>query len=546
MPKTLDSTLVNDPRKANRAALIIDPNAAMRKILQEILVQCGITKIDHATNSTGAMRFLKENVYHLILSEHTLGDGQDGQQLLEDLRQNKIMPLWTLFIMVAAERNVSRVVSTTELAPNDYILKPFSADVLLDRIMAAFEKQDAILPVHQLIEQGRLRDAIAACSFGEIENYRYTVDYMRLRAELHMTLGEPGEAEVIYTQVLEEKAYAWAKLGLAKSLSMQHCFDEAKELLINLITENDRFMEAYDCLAKTYEASGELSQAKVVLEDAVNISPHAIRRLRKLGEVALEAGDMEMAEQAFHQVVTNAKHSEFRDPEDHVRLVKTLVKKDDPEQAMIVIDDLEKSWAGSKKASACRALSTALVHASTGDNARASEELAAAVEACRDSANLSNDMKMELAKNCLQHDLEKDASEVMLSVISNGANDALLVKAKNVLEAAGRKGLAERLANESRQQVNALILSGAEKAKEGDHEGAVTLMTEAARRLPNNSQVIYNAALAILKYLENVKWDDGLNKDIYSHLRTIRHLDPTNSRLALLSDLHKKIMKKYR
>lgn len=543
---TLDSTLVSDPRKMDRAALIIDPNAAMRNSLQDILVQCGITNIDKAANSAGAMRYLKEKVYHLILCEFTLGDGQDGQQLLEDLRNNKIMPLWTLFIMVASERNLSKLVSTTELAPNDYILKPFSADILLDRVTAALEKQAAFLPIHQMIERGNLREAITACAYGEIDDYRYAIDYLRLKAELHLTLGEPGEAELIYMQVLEGKSFAWAKLGLAKSLYMQNCFEDAKELLSNLINENDRFMEAYDWLAKTYEANGDLSQAKMVLENAVNISPHAIRRLRRLGEVALETGDLEIAEQAFHHVVNKAKHSEFRDPEDHVRLVKTLVEKADPEEAMAVIEDLEKSWGGSKKASACRALSAALVHASTGDSTLASKELSAAIEACRDEANLSNDMKMELAKNCLQHNLEEDASDVMLNVIGNAPNDAAIIKAKRVLEASGRKELADRLANESRQQVNALILSGVEKAKQGDYQGALDLMTEAARKLPDNPRVIYNAALSILKYLENVRWDEALNKEVHAHIKIIRSLDPTNSRLSPLIDLHKKILVKYK
>ena len=44
----------------------------------------------------------------------------------------------------------------------------------------------------------------------------------------------------------------------------------------------------------------------------------------------MEAGDVDTAEKVLKQVVSKVKYSEFRDPEDHVKLVKTLVKKATP------------------------------------------------------------------------------------------------------------------------------------------------------------------------------------------------------------------------
>ena len=89
-----------------------------------------------------------------------------------------------------------------------------------------------------------------------------------------------------------------------------------------------------------------------MLTTAVAVSPHAVRRLRKLGETALEAGDHDTAEKVLKQVVSKAKYSEFRDPQDHVRLVQTLVRKGDPVQAAAVIRDLDKSMAFQKHTAA--------------------------------------------------------------------------------------------------------------------------------------------------------------------------------------------------
>lgn len=527
------------------SALIVEPQSGMRGSMHNMLNLCEITKIDHAVSSGTAIRPLKSKAYDLILCEYDLGDGQDGQQLLEDLRHNKIIPLWTVFIMVTAERSYEKVVSAAELAPNDYILKPFTADTLMERIARAIEKRSAFLPAYHLMEHGSLREAIAACAEGEAAHRRYSIDFMRLRAELHVVLGEPDQAEPIYQQLLQAKAVAWARLGLAKTLFMQQRFTEAEELLTKLVADNSKFLDAYDWLAKTHEAIGQLQQAQGVLESAVAISPHAVRRLRKLGDVALEVGDVETAERSFQKVVTKAKYSEFRDPEDHVRLVTTLVKKGDTQQASSVIRDLEKSLGTLKKTPACRAFSAGMLLESTGDMERAAEEFSAAVAACRESTGLSNNLKMALAKSCLENNLEAGASEVMLDVMSNAPDSIAMAKAMNVFEQAGRKDLAESVAKESRRQVVDLVSSGAEKAKQGDFRGAVTLMTEAARKLPDNPQVVFNAAVAVLKCLENQGWDQRLGEQARWYIENARRLDSSNPRLTPLSELYQSILKKY-
>lgn len=525
-------------------ALLVEPHAGMRVSLHNMLNLCGINKIEHALTSGTAIRAIQSKVFDLILCEYDLGVGQDGQQLLEDVRHHKLTPLSTIFIMVTAERAYEKVVSAAELAPSDYLLKPFTADMLLERVLKAIEKRKAFVEVHNLMEEGLVRESIAACLDGEKAHPKYAIDFMRLRAELHVVLGEAVEAEQLYTKLYELKAVAWAKLGLAKTLFMQGKYKEAEVILSKLVAENNKYMDAYDWLAKTHEAIGALPEAKSVLDTAVAVSPHAVRRLRKLGHLALETGDIETAETVLKKVVNKAKFSEFRDPEDHVKLVDALVKKGDHDQAKSVIRDLEKNMSGLKKTEACRAISAAMVHASTGD-ARIIEELEAAVLANRDDIGLSNDLKIGLAKTCLEHNREEAASEVIMEVMRNAPNQHMVTKALGIFESAGKGHLGKELAQRSQKEVKDLVALGVQKAKEGDYRGSVDLMAAAARKSPDNPQVVLNAALAALKCIENMGWDAETSALAKQLIDQAARLDPMNNRLKAIRALYEDLQKRF-
>lgn len=517
----------------------------MRANIHSMLAMCGINKIDHAGSANNAVKHLTLKHFDLVLCEYDLEGGQDGQQLLEDLRHHKLISLSTMFFMVTAEGNYSKVVSAAELAPTDYILKPFTADRLLERVARALERRTALMPVYQLMEAGAQREAIDACIDGIHASPRYTVDFLRLRAELHMFLGEPAEAEPIYMQLFDAKAIAWARLGLAKTLFMRERFDEAEDMLQDLVESNSKFVDAYDWLAKTHAAAGSLQKAQAVLAAGVAVSPHAVRRLRKLGEIALETGDSEAAEKVLKQVVSKAKYSEFRDPEDHLKLVQTLVAKGDPVQAAAVIRDLDKTMGGQRNTAVCSAIASAMVHEYTGNEVRLAESLAAAVVAARDATTLSPEAKMELARNCLENNMDAGATEVMGDVMRNATNNASMAKAMAVFEKVGRPELAATVAQHSRQVVIDLVSAGAQKAKDGDYRGAVDLMQEAVSKMPENPQVAFNAAVAVLKCLEHTGWDNTLGHSAMILIGSVRRLDPVNPKLPTLAGLHQQILKKY-
>jgi tetratricopeptide (TPR) repeat protein len=536
------------PENSDLSVLIVDPNPSMRGNLHNMLNQAAITKVEYAVNSGTAIRLLTKKPFDIILCEYDLGsgtDGQDGQQLLEDLRHHKLIGLWTIFIMLTSEAIHSKVISAAELTPTDYILKPFTVDVLSGRIERAIERRALFLPTYQLIEKGDLREAVKRCRDAELQHPRLAADFARLRAELHISLGEWHEAEQIYQNMLATRPMDWVHLGLARSLFEQQRYEETQETLLTLVEQNPRYMAAYDLLAQTHEALGQQIQAKKILEDAVAISPHMVRRLRHLGGIAYDTGDIGAAERAYKQVVTKAKYSEFRDPEDHVNLVKTLVKKGDGPQASGVLRDLERSMRGSANVEACRAISAAMLHELSGNDEGTASELQLAAAAIDTARGLSKQLKVGLVQSCLKNNLEQAASDVMLKLVNEADSDVTMEQAVAVFEQAGRHDLAQGMGQQITNQVQELMQDAASKSENGEFKGAVFMLRQALRKTPGNLPVLFASVDAILRQLNMLGWEAQLAEQAQHQMQVIRKIDPKHPKLESLKQQYAATQHKY-
>jgi DNA-binding NarL/FixJ family response regulator/Tfp pilus assembly protein PilF len=533
------------------SVLIVDPNPGMRGNLHNMLSQASITRVDYAVSSGTAVRQLAKKPFDMILCEYDLGNGsgdangQDGQQLLEDLRHHKLITPWTIFIMLTSEGEYSKVIGAAELTPTDYVLKPFTVDALLQRIRKAVDRRAAFMPVYQLIELGQVRKAVAEAKAAEDKNPRYAVEFARLRAELLYGEGELADAELIYQWILMTRPVAWAHLGLARCLLGLEKHSEALATLNALLDQNPRFMAAYDLLARTHEALGHHEAAKKVLEEAVAISPHMVRRLRHLGEVALETGDVGAAEKAFKQVVAKAKYSEFRDPEDHVKLVKTLVRKGDVHQAGNVIRDMERSLRSGPNVDVCRAVAAGMVQQMQGNTTAAATELNNAVNGVAGSHGLSTGLKLGLVQSCLDVKLDQQAASLMLNLMNDTDSGVSMDDAVQVFEKAGRHDLAQGMGAQIKIHVDELIAHAGEQRAQGDLRAAVDTLNAGLRKAPGNMALLPAAAAAILKQLDDLGWEAPLGEQCHYLLERMRRIDPQHPSLEALTAQYHLTQRKY-
>ncbi|WP_166830273.1 response regulator [Thalassoroseus pseudoceratinae] len=117
-------------------ALVVDDSGTMRTIIKRGLSLLSVTQVADAEDGVQALSLFKSAEFDLILSDWNMPN-MDGLEFLENVRSiNETIP----FIMITTEAERSRVVSAIQAGVSDYIVKPFTVDVLkakLDRWIPA-------------------------------------------------------------------------------------------------------------------------------------------------------------------------------------------------------------------------------------------------------------------------------------------------------------------------------------------------------------------------------------------------------------------------
>ena len=118
----------------NMSILIVDDYKTMLRIIRNLLKQLGFNNVDEATDGSMALQKLRDKDYGLVISDWNM-EPMTGLQLLKEVRaDNRLKP--TPFIMVTAESKVENVAAAKEAGVNNYIVKPFNAETLKQKITA--------------------------------------------------------------------------------------------------------------------------------------------------------------------------------------------------------------------------------------------------------------------------------------------------------------------------------------------------------------------------------------------------------------------------
>ncbi len=125
----------------NIRILVVDDMATMRRIIKGLLNQLGYKNIEEAEDGKVALQKLKNEKFDFVVTDWNMPN-MTGLELVQEIRKDpelKHLPV----LMVTAEAKKENVLMAIKAGVNNYIVKPFTAEVLkekMEKIFSAMKK----------------------------------------------------------------------------------------------------------------------------------------------------------------------------------------------------------------------------------------------------------------------------------------------------------------------------------------------------------------------------------------------------------------------
>ncbi|MDR3367682.1 response regulator [Rhodoferax sp.] len=303
------------------SALVIDANPTSRSVLVSQLRDFGMGTVVQTARLVDARRQLEYRRFDVVLCElHFAGDTMTGQDLLDDLRRNQLLPFATVFLMVTGEATYAKVAEAAESALDGYLLKPHKANQLGERLRQARIRKASLQEIFSAIEAEDFEHAADLCLHRFETKGLFWLYAARVGAELMLRVGKFAQAQKLYQAVVAAKTLPWAKLGVARSLLDEGQTAKAVSTLENLISEDPNYADAYDVMGRAQFEQGKFSEALSTYQMASTLTPASITRLQNLGLMSYYCGDRKAAEQALDRATRMGLDSKMFDSQTLVLL----------------------------------------------------------------------------------------------------------------------------------------------------------------------------------------------------------------------------------
>ncbi len=125
------------PADPNMKILVVDDMVTMRRIVKNILKQLGFVNVEEAENGQEALQKLRADTYGFVVSDWNM-PVMTGIDMLRAVRADEKLKT-TPVLMVTAEAQQSNLIEAVQAGVSNYIVKPFTAETLHEKILKIFK-----------------------------------------------------------------------------------------------------------------------------------------------------------------------------------------------------------------------------------------------------------------------------------------------------------------------------------------------------------------------------------------------------------------------
>jgi CheY-like chemotaxis protein/cytochrome c-type biogenesis protein CcmH/NrfG len=297
--------------------LIIDDFAQFRATMKAMVHKLGARNIDLASDAAEAMKYCLKTDYDIILCDYNLGQGQDGQQFMEELHQRSILLKGCLFVMVTAETTSAQVMGAIDYRPDAYLTKPFTSDLLAQRLKRLMHKNEKLFEIHRAMNKGDSNRALQLCDSVMLETPNLRFSCLRLKSELLEQQTKYDELKVLFDEVITEQPLLWAVVGIGKIYFEQEDYGIALDHFLEMRENFPQQVTILDWIARCQQKLGAIQEAENTLREAIDISPKSVSRQARLGELAQSLEHHDIAQKAFQKTIDEGYNSCLLEPQHY-------------------------------------------------------------------------------------------------------------------------------------------------------------------------------------------------------------------------------------
>lgn len=125
----------------NMKILVVDDFSTMRRIIKNLLRDLGFNNTSEADDGQTALPMLQAGDFDFLITDWNM-PGMTGIDLLKTVRADEKLASLPV-LMVTAEQKREQIVEAAQAGVNGYVVKPFTAGVLKEKIDKIFERVDA-------------------------------------------------------------------------------------------------------------------------------------------------------------------------------------------------------------------------------------------------------------------------------------------------------------------------------------------------------------------------------------------------------------------
>lgn len=515
---------------SEKNCLIVDDFPEIRGSLSRMIKSFGAKHVETAASGSEAIKLCQNKSFDIVLCDYNLGAGKDGQQVLEEVRFLRVLLMTSLFVMITGESSREMVLGALEYQPDDYITKPYTQASLRLRLDKAILRHQALLHIKRSISLGNPNKALEQCIEMIDSRSRYSMDCLKIKAQLHYLLKQFNGAIAIYQSVLMHKSLVWAKIGLGKTLLAQNKLKDAGDILQSVLDEDRRYIEAHDLLADISVQGKDNFTAQKALEQATHISPKAVLRHRKLAKIANINNDDETTLKSYQQAIrwgTNSCHESEQDYFNYARKIADLTYGNSSKEARTMVQQAKKILNRARKRYACKTDAMAQAQMIETQLYLSQNDIINANKAAEKAELMYRDLELPLIETSLEyartlhaHKKDAQAHELLLSLAEENKDN------KEILQAIdGITG--EAITEEGKKVAAKLTQNGIElyQGKNKNYKEAIQVFSEALLLYPKHIGLNLN----LLQVLSSDGAENGCNDQHQAmckrHLHTIETID---------------------